>query len=75
VHDEYNERLDAEHEVMVWRHPRVHSYYNNQAGRVVTNAPWRLIDYWRMTRQPDPADFVFVEANRGKHERTGAGVS
>jgi 4-hydroxyacetophenone monooxygenase len=58
VHDAYNERLDAQHERMVWRHPRVRSYYNNRAGRVITNVPWRLIDYWRMTRAPDPADFV-----------------
>ena len=60
VHDEYNDRVDAEHEQMVWRHPRVHSYYNNDDGRVVTNAPWRLLDYWRMTREPEPDDFVFV---------------
>ena len=58
VHDEYNERVDEEHEHMVWRHPKVHSYYNNVHGRVTTNAPWRLIDYWRMTRHPDLADFV-----------------
>jgi 4-hydroxyacetophenone monooxygenase len=58
VHDEYNERVDAEHERMIWRHPKVHSYYNNVHGRVTTNAPWRLIDYWRLTRHPDFADFV-----------------
>jgi 4-hydroxyacetophenone monooxygenase len=60
VHDEYNERVDAENEQMVWRHPKVHSYYNNRHGRVTTNAPWRLIDYWRMTRAPDLADFVLT---------------
>ena len=64
VHDEYNARIDAEHEQMVWRHPKVHSYYNNDDGRVVTNAPWRLIDYWHMTREPDPSDFVFVPDGR-----------
>ncbi len=58
VHDEYNERVDAENEQMIWRHPKVHSYYNNVHGRVTTNAPWRLIDYWRMTKQPDLADYV-----------------
>ena len=62
VHDEYNARVDAEHEQMVWRHPKVHSYYNNDDGRVVTNAPWRLLDYWRMTREPEPEDFRFVRA-------------
>ena len=58
VHDTYNERVDAEHEHLVWRHPRVHSYYNNRAGRVTTNAPWTLLDYWRMTREPALDDFV-----------------
>jgi 4-hydroxyacetophenone monooxygenase len=57
IHDEYNERVDAQHEKMVWRHPRVHSYYNNSKGRVITNAPWRLLDYWAMTRSPDLADY------------------
>jgi 4-hydroxyacetophenone monooxygenase len=57
VHDDYNERVDAQHEKMVWRHPRVHSYYNNSKGRVITNAPWRLLDYWAMTRSPDIADY------------------
>jgi hypothetical protein len=40
------------------RHPKVHSYYNNRAGRVTTNSPWKLIDYWRMTSAPDLADFL-----------------
>jgi len=57
VHDEYNERVDAAHEGLVWRHPKVHSYYNNKEGRVTTNSPWRLVDYWRMTKHPDLADF------------------
>lgn len=60
--DEYNARLDEALEQMVWRHPRVDSYFKNKAGDVVTNCPWRLIDYWRMTRQPDPADFNFTPA-------------
>jgi 4-hydroxyacetophenone monooxygenase len=62
VHDAYNERVDAEHENLVWRHPRVHSYYNNEAGRVTTNMPWTLLDYWSMTREPALDDFVMVRA-------------
>src|SRR5262249_2148513 len=60
VHDAYTNRVDAENEEMVWRHPKVHSYYNNRRGRVTTNAPWRLIDYWRMTREPALSDFVLT---------------
>ena len=29
VHDAFNERLDTQMETMVWRHPKVKSYYNN----------------------------------------------
>lgn len=58
VHDEYNASVDAEHDHLVWRHPRVHSYYNNEAGRVTTNMPWKLLEYWRMTREPVLDDFV-----------------
>jgi 4-hydroxyacetophenone monooxygenase len=58
VHDEYNRRVDEAHEGLVWRHPKVRSYYNNARGRVTTNAPWKLIDYWRMTLEPDLRDFL-----------------
>jgi 4-hydroxyacetophenone monooxygenase len=58
VHDDYNVRLDAELEKMVWRHPRVRSYYNNKEGRVITNVPWKMYDYWDMTRSPDLTEFL-----------------
>jgi 4-hydroxyacetophenone monooxygenase len=58
VHDAYNERVDAQHERMVWRHPRVRSYYNNTRGRVTTNLPWRMLDYFELTREVDLADFI-----------------
>ncbi|MPZ62526.1 MAG: SidA/IucD/PvdA family monooxygenase [Propionibacteriales bacterium] len=51
--DEYNARVDAAHERMIWTHPGMTTYYRNAAGRVVTTTPWRVIDYWFMTRTPD----------------------
>lgn len=57
AHDAYNARLDAEMEHMVWRHPKVNSYYNNRSGRVITNVPWTMYDYWRMTHEPDFSDY------------------
>jgi 4-hydroxyacetophenone monooxygenase len=57
VCDAYNARVDAAHESMIWTHPGMTTYYRNAAGRVVTTTPWRLIDYWAMTRTPDLADF------------------
>lgn len=57
IHDRYNDRVDAEHARMIWTHPGMQTYYRNAAGRVVTNSPWRLVDYWWMTRAPDLAEY------------------
>jgi 4-hydroxyacetophenone monooxygenase len=62
VHDDYNRRLDAAHEQMVWTHPGMETYYRNAAGRVVTNMPWRVVDYWHMTRQPVVEEYVVEPA-------------
>lgn len=62
VSDAYNDRLDAAHERMVWTHPGMSTYYRNAAGRVVTTMPWRLVDYWAMTRTPDLTDYAITPA-------------
>jgi 4-hydroxyacetophenone monooxygenase len=59
VHDAYNARVDAAHARMVWAHPHVRNWYKNAEGRVTTNSPFRLVDYWDMTRAPDASAFVF----------------
>ena len=58
VHDEFNRRLDERMSRMVWSHPGMTSWYKNSKGRVTTTSPWRLLDYWRWTREPNLADFV-----------------
>lgn len=61
VHDDYNVRLQAELDTMVWTHPSIaHSWYRGPNGRVYILSPWRLVDYWRWTRQPDVDDFVLT---------------
>ncbi|MQA15219.1 MAG: SidA/IucD/PvdA family monooxygenase [Pseudonocardiaceae bacterium] len=62
VCDDYNARVDAAHEQMIWTHPGMTTYYRNAAGRVVTTTPWRLIDYWAMTRTPDLDDYLVTPA-------------
>lgn len=57
VFDDYNARVDAEHNKMVWTHGNVDNWYRNAKGRVVSNSPWRLVDYWQMTFEPDLADY------------------
>ena len=58
VHDDYNARVDAAHEKMIWTHGGMNTWYRNQRGRVTTNSPWRIIDYWNMTRRFNPDDYV-----------------
>ena len=55
--DQYVARVDAEHEKMIWTHPGMSTYYRNEAGRVVSVMPWRLVDYWKMTSTPNFDDF------------------
>ncbi|MGZ4795545.1 MAG: flavin-containing monooxygenase [Acidimicrobiia bacterium] len=59
VHDEYAERTQQELEGLVWSQPSIrHSWFKNRSGRIRVLSPWRLVDYWSWTREPDPADFV-----------------
>jgi 4-hydroxyacetophenone monooxygenase len=57
VHDRYNERLDEKAAVMVWTHPGVKSWYKNDRNRLTVTSPWRLLDYWAMTREFDAGEF------------------
>ena len=57
VNAEYNRQVDAIHSEMVWAHPGMETYYRNRLGRVVTNIPWRFVDYWQMTRRADLEDY------------------
>jgi 4-hydroxyacetophenone monooxygenase len=57
-HDAFNELLDNTHAKMVWAHRGVGNWYKNPLGRVVTNSPFRLVDYRRMTEKLDRNDYV-----------------
>jgi 4-hydroxyacetophenone monooxygenase len=53
------DRTQAEMRKMVWSQPSIkHSFYKNQFGEVYGLSPWRLVDYWSWTREPNPDDFV-----------------
>jgi 4-hydroxyacetophenone monooxygenase len=62
--EEYVSRVDAAHAKMVFAHPGMRNWYKNRAGRVVALSPWRLVDYWAMTRTPQFGDFVQTPARR-----------
>ncbi|MBL4667287.1 MAG: NAD(P)/FAD-dependent oxidoreductase [Sneathiella sp.] len=60
IHDAYNEKVDAEHNSMIWTHPGVSNWYRNSKGRVVANSPWRLVDYWTMTSEVNLDNYKLV---------------
>lgn len=63
VHDEYNVAVDAIHSNMIWAHPGVSSWYKNSRGRVVMTTPWRLVEYWKLTLDVEPKDYIWRTAD------------
>ncbi len=58
AHDGYDRKLQAALAGMVWSHPSIRSsWYRNKSGRVTVLSPWRLLDYWQWTKEPNLADF------------------
>lgn len=55
--DGYIARLDHEHSDLIWQHKGMTTYYRNQAGRVYSVMPWRIVDYWTMCRHPNLDEF------------------
>ena len=55
--ERYNDELDAANASKVYAMDGADSYYRNSSGRVVTNSPWRVPEYWARTATPEPADF------------------
>ena len=61
VHDEFNERVDAENRNMAWGWSDVNSWYKNEVGRVAQNWPFTLLEYWQRTLAPDPRDYELID--------------
>lgn len=64
VNETYNRKVDEAHARRIWSHPGMQTYYRNSRGRVVVNTPWRIVDYWDLTRSADLDDFA-LEPRRG----------
>jgi 4-hydroxyacetophenone monooxygenase len=62
VCEHYNAQLDAKARDMVWTHEGVNSWYKNARNRLTVTSPWRLLDYWTMTRAFDPGEFLAASA-------------
>jgi 4-hydroxyacetophenone monooxygenase len=54
----WNEQVEEQMKSMVWTHPKCSSYYLNSKRRNWVSCPFRLADYWAMTRHPREQDLV-----------------
>ncbi len=60
IHDEFNERVDAQNSRMAWGASDVNSWYKNEHGHVAQNWPFTLLEYWQRTLHPDPDEYEFT---------------
>ena len=60
AYDRYAARMDEHNSQMAWGISPVNSWYKSPSGRIAQNWPLPLIDYWRQTRAPNPADFELL---------------
>ncbi len=60
AYDRYAALMDEHNSQMAWGTSPVNSWYKSPSGRVAQNWPLPLIDYWRQTRSPNPADFELL---------------
>jgi 4-hydroxyacetophenone monooxygenase len=59
--EQFVNKVDQEHEQLIWTHPGLSTYYRNKHGRVFSVMPFRLVDYWDMTRDASLADYNVEE--------------
>lgn len=72
VHDAYNRLVDQKCSNMVWAHPGVSNWYKNKDNRVTVTSPWRLVDFWELTRQFEPTDYTFTRVeDKAARRKTG----
>lgn len=57
AYDAYNAELDEALSRTVWHFGGTSTYYRNDAGRIVTNSPWKYVDYWRRVHEPRLDEF------------------
>ncbi|WP_174274017.1 flavin-containing monooxygenase [Sphingomonas bacterium] len=58
VYQRYNDKVQGELKDFVWTLDHTNNWFKNAKGRVTTNSPWSCAQYWRWTRDSDPADFL-----------------
>ena len=62
VLDAYQTTVDEANALMAWGAEGVDNWYKSPTGRVSQNWPLATIEYWDLTRAPDPAHYRFGTA-------------
>lgn len=57
VLDGFIEKLDAASATKAWGHPSVQTWYKNRFGRVSQIWPFRVVDFWKITRAVNLHDY------------------
>lgn len=60
AYERYNADVDNRHASLVWSVDGLETWYKNRTGRVTTNSPWTLLEYWNLTKRVNPADYMFA---------------
>jgi 4-hydroxyacetophenone monooxygenase len=68
VFRDFNARVQAAHDRMIWSHKGMSNWYRNDQGKIVATMPFRNDDYWRMLRETriDDFDVRVVERAAGR---------
>ena len=66
VHDRFNRQVDAQNGAMAWGVSRVNSWYKDRHGRMTQNWPFTLLEYWKATLEPDPAEYILDPPSCGR---------
>jgi 4-hydroxyacetophenone monooxygenase len=61
VHDIYNAEIDAANKLRTWGFSSVRSWYKNATGRTAQNWPFSVLEYWELTRSPNPDDYLLTD--------------
>jgi len=63
----WHERSQEELAGLVWSQPSItHSFFKNDQGEIHILSPWRLVDYWSWTKEPDLEKFVILPSREGE---------
>jgi 4-hydroxyacetophenone monooxygenase len=64
VLDTYQATIDEANALMAWGVEGVDNWYKSPTGRVSQNWPLATIEYWDLTRAPDPGHYRFAGVSR-----------